>query len=255
MARAPPQGFCYGPGVTPSAAAEAPVDPNVLAPRRPALALLLSLLFPGLGHLYLGRPVPAFALAIANHALVPVVQLAWAHGQASAKFYGLAVWLGVLVMRAIAAPLAYVAAKNAPTVKRAFHHPGAYGAFALGFVWLGGLAGDWVTKHVAETALVANDAFGFLPGDQLLVRKVEGPRAGQVAVVANDARAPQGPMREVRVARVTRVEAGGLVLEGEEALTPLELFRGEAGDVFFSVGPDRKPRWSRLGLSPLKGAP
>ena len=171
---------------------------RILEPRRAWIALLLSLLTVGLGHLYAGRGRRGAILFFLALAYVPAIQLL---ARMPAGDYVLYALLGVIAFEIGLAFFAVVDATFAalraerPYHARAYNHVGLY----IGLVLVSTL---WTTMSVSYLRAHAFEAFR-LPtrsmeptlafGDRVLVNKfrVEHLQLGDVVVF----RAPENPDR------------------------------------------------------------
>ncbi len=127
----------------PMSATPAPAGDEAIRPRRPWLAGLLAFLFPGLGHLYIGRWLVALMLAVVP-AVILLGALAagalWDRGL-TAVIYG-AVLLGIAFRLAQAAWAVSDARRSEPQYRLGFCNRGsAYAGFiALSLIWVQGLS-------------------------------------------------------------------------------------------------------------------
>jgi hypothetical protein len=186
-----------------------PSPPRGTGRRSPLLAVILSGLAPGAGHLYVGRPLRGAALLV----LVAVAAVAW--GSSAARSFkaarvlgfpplllllGVIVDSGVLARRGAApsprvAPIARWWAYAGLFVLMGWVAPAAYGA------WLGTVAG-WVVQPDDGMAprVLALDRVVFDP----TAYRGESPRHGDVVVV----RGPEGSCRVRRVVGLPGDEVG-----------------------------------------------
>lgn len=232
--------------------------PPQLDPRRPRFAALLSLLAPGLGHMYCAMPGPALLLGLFNQLFAPLLLAGWALTDYPVKIYAVGAPLAMVLPRLIAVPWAYFAAKGASRERTVFNQPGAYGAFLIGMILLGMVSMEAAKRRYAVQFFVPTDDAGYLAGDYALLRKhgVE-PRVGKVAAyevksaIATDlVQTDATQMREVRLGRVSAVHGDTFEVEGADAGIERSAFLGEAGPIFQSGSPDAGRRWDRIGLKP-----
>lgn len=184
--------------------ARAPVVAN--HPRKPAVALLLAFLCPGLGHLYCGAVPAALAWAVVPHVVLMavfysgVVHPQWLHVHA---LTAMGTWLA---MRAVQMVLAWRLAARLPQyVLRSFNTPALYVAFFLGTSIAGSLMSlpareAWVETHkvqapgmspvveVNESVFVVKVGAGAEPsrGAVIVYEALEKLHVGRVVAVAGE---------------------------------------------------------------------
>lgn len=232
--------------------------PPQLDPRRPRFAALLSLLAPGLGHMYCAMPGPALLLGLFNQLIGPLLLASWALTEYPVKIYAAGVWAGVFLPRLIAVPWAYLAAQGASRERTVFNQPGAYGAFLIGMILLGRVSMSAVEQRYAELLFVPTDDAGYLAGDVAMMKKVAAePKVGTVAVYQVESKMNEqasdkdvAKLRELRLGRVTAVGEGTFEVDSADGGIPRAAYRGEAGPILQSASPDAGRRWERIGLKP-----
>jgi signal peptidase I len=158
--------------------------------REPWLAVVLSLLAPGLGHLYSGRLVPGLALFLVSLLFVPLVVVAALLEPSTAVLVGLlTAGLAVIGVYLYAAAGAYRAARRQREhyEPREYNRPALYVLFALvGIAYAVG--GAWFVPHVLEAFYLPTGSMAptFLNGDHVLVNKFAYqhrlPQRGDVVV-------------------------------------------------------------------------
>jgi signal peptidase I len=155
----------------------------------PLVAVAASLIMPGLGQLYAGRPLRGLAW-LASVSLLPgwICQLAlWSPGHALAWLVALGV-LGCLVVYVLAARDAWKLAKHPPAERAPWQRPWVYVlavAVAYPFVLIPLTAHareDWLETFVAPTASMLPT---IVPGDRFLADKRVN-RLGGVALARGD---------------------------------------------------------------------
>ncbi|MFZ5469069.1 MAG: hypothetical protein ACOZIN_06465 [Myxococcota bacterium] len=214
--------------------------------RRPWLAVLLSLLSPGLGHLYAGELLRALGWAAAAVFLVPVIAWVWALAPFSTVVFlalCLAVLLGVYVGAAV---WAYREAKARPAgaPRRPYQTLLAYVLFYLVAFFGGQLVTGLLRETVLDAVRVPSNRLApvLLEGDWVLLRKVgDGAQPDPGEWAAFYLETPTLGPQPLVVGRVEKTPQGGLLPEGQ--------YLGKVESVYFSVGPEGI-RWSRIGLRP-----
>ena len=147
------------------------------AGREPWLAVVLSLLAPGLGQLYGGRLVEGLALFLASLLFVPLVVVAAQLGPSTPVLIGLiAAGVALLGVYACAAAGAYRTARRQREhyEPREYNRPALYVLFALvGIVYAVG--GAWFVPHVFEAFYLPTGSMSpnFISGDHVLVNRLE----------------------------------------------------------------------------------
>jgi signal peptidase I len=158
--------------------------------REPWLAAVLSLVAPGLGHLYGGRLVEGLALFLVSLLFVPLVVLAALQEPSTPVLVGLiAAGVALLGVYGYSAAGAYRTARRQREryEPREYNRPALYVLFALvGIVYAVG--GAWFVPHVFAAFLLPTGSMAptFLSGDHVLVNKLayqrRVPRRGDVIV-------------------------------------------------------------------------
>jgi signal peptidase I len=158
--------------------------------REPWLAVVLSLLAPGLGHLYCGGLVEGLVLFLVSLLFVPLVVVAALLTPATPVLVGLVVaGVALLGVYLYAAAGAYRAARRQREryEPREYNHPALYVLFALvGIVY--SVGGAWFVPHVFEAFYVPTGSMvpTIIDGDHVLVNKFvyerRLPRRGDVIV-------------------------------------------------------------------------
>jgi hypothetical protein len=234
------------------------VEEEVLSPRKPWLAVLLSVLCPGLGLLYAGAGRLALILVPLHLLLAPALMLLWAALPQSIRPLVVAPQLAALTLYLAIVALSWRAARRArPAPPEPYQAVPAYGIFAVA-VTLGGslIMGALVHDRAVFNAYVEGDALApqLLDGDSVLVRRLGDsaqPRKGAIAALN-----PEGPQAQkaelVRVLALageqvegTTVPDGHLYAQGK-GLVKLERYLGEAKAIYHSMGPQGR-RWGRIG--------
>ena len=156
---------------------------NPAAPRRPAVAALLGLVQPGLGHVYAGRFRRGMAVIIILLALAAADVLLVVNNVAG--WVLLPIFLIAILLHVGQAIDAFRVARGAgvPYTLKSYNTPYTYAlvlAVGLGL----GQAGDWIKKEFVERYRVPSAAMTetIQPGDWLYVDKRE---AGRVAPTRN----------------------------------------------------------------------
>lgn len=192
-----------------------PVYPGETSDRRPAVALLLSVVAPGLGWAYLGQ----IGLAVALNLIAVGVWVAFVVGWAAIRFnpalpalvYGFG-WLWLLAMSAIdAAGQAERTGRN--FVLRDANHPLIYAAVALLSFWLPLAGVATMSSRIVMTTHVQHDESNWptvVSGDRVLIdltaHRARDVRRGELVLF----RAPT--TGEVRLGRVVGLPGEQVVL-------------------------------------------
>jgi signal peptidase I len=216
-----------------------------ISDRKPWIAAALALFCTGLGHLYCGRIVRGMGLFLASLVFVPAAALAAVTGYAAAILVALGaaigVYLAVLLFAVLdARSIARRAGKDYRL--RDYNNGLVYAAFVLiGLTYPWGAA-HLVRQHVLEAFLIptASMAPSILPGDRLLVNKLEyairSPQRFDVIVF----RAPENPQQRF-VKRIiglpgdtVEVQASRVRINGQDVLqqpAPLSPPLGSQGEI------------------------
>jgi signal peptidase I len=160
--------------------------------RKPGLAVLLSLIVPGLGHIYLGQLAPGLALVVAHVALGSMVTVVVVAGLSTVSTICAAA-LPSLTLSVTASVWAYRSAVTQPPsgLQREFQRPSIYVLVGLLAV---PNAASWafaIRERVAEMFVVPSSSMlpSVLPGSRILVNKLvyrSGPvRRGDLVVFVN----------------------------------------------------------------------
>ena len=223
------------------------------------MAFVLSLLLPGLGHLYVGDVASGLAVFLVNLLSPAVLAAVWAVLAFDVKTYLFADKGLSVAIRLVAAIWAAVSA--ARTRKAPLKHVpvGMYG-----FILLGSLAGSTalaklVQRWAPPPADLAVAAFGIEAGEYVQTRKIGPagePQVGALVVYLADAPDaglvnPLAPIhRDAFLARVVSKSAEKFEVSDRDASVPLDDYLGEAVGVIFSKTPENQVRWERIGTRP-----
>lgn len=219
-------------------------------PRSPIVAAVLSLLAPGLGHVYLGQVGAAAALLALDVLAFPVLRLAWHEGGFSLRLLDLGTYLAMLLPRAVAAGWALAKARQlAQKPPEPLPAMIAFAIFVFASLSLASIAKNVVSQRVPAPVVLVADVAG-LKGGELVQGSLHGddarPRVGAPALFLVDA-SPGAPQRSGALGWVTAVEGGAFFVEGRDAGVPLGNYAGRA------VGVLRSPAGgSRVGAAPQR---
>lgn len=233
------------------------------APRHPFTALLLNLLSPGLGYLYLGAPVLAFLIAALYQLLPPLVVLIWSYARFDPRpLFVMMAMLGPIEQRLPAIAIVpfltaihagYVAKRVGTVTLKRWQRPLGYGTFFLVCAMTGYLLTNWVQKNFAwridgmPTNALAPDVH---TGDMVWLLKTKEARFPK-----KDALAMFAPSEEFRPPIFAKVVAthpdtvsvtdGGVFINGERRFdakdaTPLADTQLSEGQ-YFGIAEGRDP--------------
>jgi signal peptidase I len=218
-------------------------------PRKPWVAVVLSLFSTGLGHVYSGRIVPGLVLFLLSLLFAPIAVLAsWLQASTEVLLVLILSSLGVVAVYLYAACDAYRAARRAgdPYQAREFNTGVVYVLFALVGLTYPPCVAHYLRANVFEAFFIptASESPNFLPGDHVLVNKRayqgRAPDRGDVVVF----RSPKD-RRQTWIKRViglpgdtVEVKEGQVILNGkklERERVPAELlpFSLEEGALAF----------------------
>ena len=189
------------------------IDPT---PRRVWVAMLLTVVMPGLGHIYCGRVRRGLLVWLGLLGLVLGASVAWARGlfvPVGPLLVGAGAWVALQVV--LGADLAReIGAHGALYRLRPMNHPLSYVAVVLGLGVLPlTLAGFWIERTWVGSLAVGDLAMfpHLLPGDRVLFERAafadRAPEPGELVVV--------GEAAEAKVARV--VAGAGETVELRDA--------------------------------------
>ncbi|MFL5319974.1 MAG: S26 family signal peptidase, partial [Myxococcaceae bacterium] len=255
----------------------APVTPEKKL-RQPLTALLLNLLVPGLGYLYVGAPIAAFLLAAVYQLVPPIVVIIWSYARfAPGPLFWMMALLGPLEQRlpglailpiVAAIHAAYLAKKLGTVELRRWQRPLGYGTFFLVFGMTGYLLTDWVQSNFARRVGDGMPTNALAPtvkqGDMVWILKTKEsrfPQRGSFALFApTEAFRPPLFVRVVGMPSDTvSVQDGGVFINGEwkfdaqdgGTLAPTQLSEGQ----YFGIADGRDPAQQAVDsrdVGPLK---
>lgn len=170
----------------------APAAPAAQAPERaernPFTALLLNILSPGLGFMYVGHPVIAFMMAALFQLVPSLIALAWAYARFDPRpLFVSFVLLGfpeqripaIAIVPVLAAIFSALLAKRAGTVTlKRWQRPLGYATFFLFWAMSGYIVGSWVHDKFVWRTEIPTAAFApkVNRGDMVFVVKTKESR-------------------------------------------------------------------------------
>lgn len=204
------------------------------SPRRPWLAVLLTLLCPGLGHLYCGRIVACLVLFLLSSAVFPA-GLAAAVAPPSDVVFAvfIASAAGMAVLAVVAVADAWRSARRAPAdfVPREFQRPVVYGLFlAAAFLcpasWAWLHHGRFLRGYVIASGSMAPT---LAPGDRVLSN---GVRLGYRPLARGDVVTYRvGDGRRTYVKRVVGLPGDRVAVRGGRVIVDGAAFEVDAADL------------------------
>jgi signal peptidase I len=231
-----------------------------IVPRRPGVALSLSLLMPGLGHLYCGElrlGVAIWLTALAAAVALPLAWARWLFVPLLPAAVLVAAWIALQVV--LARDLLRRVRRDGQAYRlRPFNHPLTYLAFGLGLGVLP-LYATWevVTGAYVGSLDVADDAMfpQLLPGDRVVFDRAafrgHAPAPGDLVVVAWPPGGPQVTRVIAAPGHTVHLREGRPVVDGEAvSRTPLEDLRVAR----FGEGPDAQKLSTLDGYEEQLGA-
>ena len=210
--------------------------------KRRSVAIFLSLLLPGLGHVYAGSLGLAAVFLLGDALGSSALELGAATGSAGIVALVVGKPLLKVLLRLIALATVRLYPEPAPA--------GAYAAFVLASIVLP-LALGAATSRVVAVVPVTAAGGGFEADERIVARRIgASPQPGERAVYFEDW-PDAGPsmlapsLRQVRVGTVEAVGAGAFTVDG--LTVPLDDYGGVPVGVMLSPSNDGM-RWNRLGV-------
>lgn len=212
--------------------------------KRPAIAAALSLLLPGLGHVYAGALGTALAFLLLDVAGSAALELGAATGAAGIT----ALVIGKPLLKVL---LRGVALLHAATRAPGEAPMGGFAFFVIASILLPFGVGAITARYVTVAPLTASGG-GFEVNERIVARRfgeAAAPRPGQPALYFTDW-PDAGPgfltptLRQARVGQVDAFDGGSFVVDAQEL--PVSDYGGEPVGVMLSPS-DAGMRWERLG--------